>query len=110
MIFSTQLFKKFTIIKREFNSKLVQKKTAKRSKKQSTQMKAVNFFNTQVILIDSFYRKDHNYHPQVFQKNINFIATERKMSNFNPDIENYSDEDIYSYIEQSDDSDEEYSN
>ena len=110
MIFSTQLFKKFTIIKREFNSKLVQKKTAKRSKKQSTQMKAVNFFNTQVILIDSFYRKDHNYHPQVFQKNIDFIATERKMSNINPDIENYSDEDIYSYIEQSDDFDEEYSN
>ena len=36
MIFSTELFKKFTIIKREFNSKLVQKKTAKRSKKQST--------------------------------------------------------------------------
>ena len=29
-------------------------------------MKAVNFFNTQVILIDLFYRKDHNYHPQVF--------------------------------------------
>lgn len=32
------------------------------------------------------------------------------MSNINPDIENYSDEDIYSYIEQSDDSDEEHSN
>ena len=46
-----------------------------------------------VILIDSVYRKDENYYPQVFQKNVKYIFKERKMSKSIADgIEISSDE------------------
>ena len=63
-------------------------------------------FYTQVILIDSVYRKDKNYSLQVFLEKCNFIVIERKICNFNDDIEIYSDKEICSYNE---DSYEEYS-
>ena len=59
--------------------------------------------------IDSVYRKDKNYYPQVFLEKYNFVVIEKKMSNLNDDIEIYSD-DCYNEVsdeEYSDDSDEE---
>ena len=66
------------------------------------------------MLIDSVYRKDKNYYPQVILEKHNFIVIEKKMSNINDNIDIYSDEEVYSYNvysdeEYSDDSDEEYS-
>ena len=54
-------------------------------------------------MIDSVYRKDKNYYPQVFLEKYNFVVIEKKMSNLNDDIEIYSD-DCYNGV-----SDEEYS-
>ena len=66
------------------------------------------------MLIDSVYRKDKNYYPQVILEKHNFIVIEKKMSNINDNIDIYSDEEVYSYNvysdeEYSDDSNEEYS-
>ena len=66
------------------------------------------------MLIDSVYRKDKNYYPQVILEKHNFIVIEKKMSNINDNIDIYSDEEVYSYNvysheEYSDDSDEGYS-
>ena len=58
-------------------------------------------FYTQVILIDSVYRKDKNYSPQVFLGKCNFIVIEKKICNFNDDIEIYSNKEICSYNEDS---------
>ena len=63
-------------------------------------------------MIDSVYRKDKNYYPQVFLEKYNFVVVEKKMSNLNDDIEIYSD-DCYNEVsdeEYSDDSDEEIYN
>ena len=35
-----------------------------------------------VILIDSVYRKDENYYPQVFLEECKYVVKERKMSVF----------------------------
>ena len=57
-------------------------------------------------MIDSVYKKDKNYYPQVFLERCDVIFIEKKMSNFNGGIKIYSDEEIYSYNE---DFDEEHS-
>ena len=63
-------------------------------------------------MIDLVCRKDKNYYPKVFLEN--FIAIEKKMSNFKDDIKIYSD-DSYNidsdeeYFDNSDDSNEENS-
>ena len=58
------------------------------------------------MLIDSVYRKDKNYYPQVILEKHNFIVIEKNMSNINDNIDIYSDEEVYSYNVYSD---EEYS-
>ena len=46
-----------------------------------------------VILIDSVYRKDENYYPQVFLEECKYVVKERKMSVFITDkIEIFSDD------------------
>ena len=60
-----------------------------------------------VILIDSVYRKDKNYYPQVFLEECKYVVKEKKMSKFITDNKEISSDD--SDIEDSDEvnSDEE---
>ena len=60
-----------------------------------------------VILIDSVYRKDKNYYPQVFLEECKYVFKEKKMSKFITDNKEISSDD--SDIEDSDEvnSDEE---
>ena len=59
-------------------------------------------------MVDSVYRKGKNNDPIVFLEKYDFIVIEKKMSNFNDDIEIYSDDsyDVDSDEEYSDDSDD----
>ena len=56
-----------SIIKKEFNSKLVYNKKYLKAEKKSTQKKAFN-----VILTVSVYKKDENYYSKVFLEKYNF--------------------------------------
>ena len=60
-----------------------------------------------VILIDSVYRKDKNYYPQVFLEECKYVVKAKKMSKFITDNKEISSDD--SDIEDSDEvnSDEE---
>ena len=59
--------KKLPISSKKFHSKLVYNKTSKSWKKL-----LYKAFYITVILIDSVYRKDVNYHPKVFLEKYNF--------------------------------------
>ena len=59
-------------------------------------------------MIDSVYRKDKNYFPQVFWEECKYVVKEKKMSKFNTEDTEISSND--SDKEDSDYSDEENSN
>ena len=71
----------------KFGGKLISKSCKKINLKNGFQ-----YFCVQLILIDSVYRKDKNYYPKVLLEKYNSIIIETKMSNFDNDIEIYSDE------------------
>ena len=71
----------------KFGGKLISKSWKKINLKNGFQ-----YFCVQVILIDSVYRKDKNYYPKLLLEKYNSIIIETKMSNFDNDIEIYSDE------------------
>ena len=101
------------IIKKEFDSKPVYTEKYIKTKIKSYNRKInTNFHNNKipnegshciflsVILIDSVYKKDKNYYPQVFLEECKYVVKEKKKSKFiTGNIENSSD-----------DSDEENSN
>ena len=80
-----------SIIKKEFHSKPEYLKTKIKSYNRKFN---TNFHNNKipkedsqciclsVILIDSVYRKDKNYYPQVFLEEWKYIAKEKKTSKF----------------------------
>ena len=94
----------------KFGGKLISKSWKKINLKNGFQ-----YFCVQVILIDSAYRKDKNYYPKVLLEKYNSIIIETKMSNFDNDIEIYSDESYNvdsdrEYSDDTGDSDKENSN
>ena len=68
------------------------------------QKKALNVFNVSVILIDSVYRKDKDYYPQVFLEERKYVVKKRASKFITDDIE------ISSYDSDRENSDEENSN
>ena len=94
----------------KFGGKLISKSWKKINLKNGFQ-----YFCVQVILIDSVYRKDKNYYPKLLLEKYNSIIIETKMSNFDNDIEIYSDESYNvdsdrEYSDDTGDSDKENSN
>ena len=94
----------------KFGGKLISKSWKKINLKNGFQ-----YFCVQVILIDSVYRKDKNYYPKLVLEKYNSIIIETKMSNFDNDIEIYSDESYNvdsdrEYSDDTGDSDKENSN
>ena len=94
----------------KFGGKLISKSWKKMNLKNGFQ-----YFCVKVILIDSVYRKDKNYYPKLLLEKYNSIIIETKMSNFDNDIEIYSDESYNvdsdrEYSDDTGDSDKENSN
>ena len=83
------------IIKKEFDSKSVCNEKYMKTKTKSYNGKInTNFQNNKIskegsqciclslVLIDSVYRKDKNYYPQVFLEEFKYVVKEEKMSKF----------------------------
>ena len=83
------------IIKKEFDSKSVCNEKYMKTKTKSYNEKInTNFQNNKIskegsqciclslVLIDSVYRKDKNYYPQVFLEEFKYVVKEEKMSKF----------------------------
>ena len=60
------------IIKNEFNSELIYSKKYLQTEKTHTKASFQCLFAS-IILIDSIYRKDQNYYPEVFLEKYYFI-------------------------------------
>ena len=92
---------------KEFDSKLVFDEKHLKTKIRSCNEKIkTNFYNNKipkedsqciclsVILIDSLYRKNENYYPQVFLEECKYVLKEKKMRKYiTDDIEIYNDSD-----------------
>ena len=114
-----EIWKKVSnIIKKEFDSKPVYNEKYIKTKIKSCNEKLnTNFHNNEipkegsqciclsVILIDSVYKKDKNYYPQVFLEECKYVVKEKKKSKFINDNINISSDDS-----DKDNSDEENSN
>ena len=101
-----EIWKKVNIIKKEFNSNPVfNEKCIKTKLKHYNGKFNTNFHNNKipkegsqciclsVILIDSVYKKDKNYYPQVFFEECKYVVKEKKKSKFITDnMEISSDE------------------
>ena len=62
-----------------------------------------------VILIDSLYRKDKNYYPQVFLEECKYVVKEKKMTEYVNDEIEFSYDDSDREDSDKENSDEEYS-
>ena len=100
-------------IKKEFHSELVHNEKLLKTKIKSHGNEVADFYNKEIprvdsnhtclaiISLDSAFKKDENYYPQVFLKECNYIL-KKVVMHINDKLNNFS------YSDESDDSDGEY--